>query len=96
MTQKTVLVTGGNSGIGLAVAREAARRGARVCIASRNAQRSAQAKAEIEQAVPGAQVETWQLDLGSLAAIRAFATGFLAAHPVLDVLVNNAGTNLET
>lgn len=96
MSRRTVLVTGGNSGIGLAIAHEAARRGARVCIASRNERKSAEAKAAIEQATPGAEVETWKLDLGSLDAIRAFARDFLAKHGTLDVLVNNAGTNLET
>ncbi|MFZ5756171.1 MAG: SDR family NAD(P)-dependent oxidoreductase [Pseudomonadota bacterium] len=96
MARKTVLITGGNSGIGLAIAHEAAARGARVCIASRDQQKSAAAKAAIEKAVPGAEVETFRLDLGSLEAIRAFAAEFLQKHPVLDVLVNNAGTNLET
>lgn len=96
MTRRTVLITGGNSGIGLATAHEAARRGARVCIASRDQQKSAAAKAAIEQAVPGAEVELYRLDLGSLAAIRSFAGEFLARHATLDALVNNAGTNLET
>lgn len=96
MSRKTILVTGGNSGIGLAIAHEAARRGARVCIASRNERKSAEAKADIERATPGAEVETWKLDLGSLDAIRRFAAEFLAAHDSLDALVNNAGTNLET
>jgi len=96
MPRKTLLVTGGNSGIGLAIAHEAARRGVRVCIASRDMQKSAAAKAAIEQATPGAEVEVWKLDLGSLAAIREFASAFLARHDTLDVLVNNAGTNLET
>ena len=96
MQGKTVLVTGGNAGIGLAIAHEAAKRGARVCIASRNEQKSAAAKAAIEQATPGAVVETYRLDLGSLDAIRAFAGEFLAKHDSLDALVNNAGANLET
>lgn len=96
MQRKTLLVTGGNSGIGLAIAHEAARRGVRVCIASRDQQKSAAAKAAIEQATPGAEVETWKLDLGSLDAIREFAAAFLARHDSLDALVNNAGTNLET
>jgi NAD(P)-dependent dehydrogenase (short-subunit alcohol dehydrogenase family) len=96
MSRKTLLVTGGNSGIGLAIAHEAAQRGVRVCIASRDMQKSAAAKAAIERATPGAEVEVWKLDLGSLAAIREFAAAFLARHSTLDVLVNNAGTNLET
>lgn len=96
MAIKTVLITGGNSGIGLACAHEAATRGARVCIASRDQKKSEIAKAAIEKAVPGAQVELFRLDLGSLAAIRAFAAEFLAKHDTLDALINNAGANLET
>lgn len=91
---KIVLVTGGNSGIGLAIAHEMARRlpaGSVLCLASRNRQKMESARAEILARAPGAIVELYELDLASLAKIRAFATDFLARHPRLDVLVNNAG-----
>lgn len=91
MQRKTVLITGGNSGIGLAIAHEVAARGARLCLACRDQQKARQAIAEIQARTPGAEIELYALDLSSFARIRAFAGEFLAKHPVVDVLVNNAG-----
>lgn len=88
---KTVVITGGNSGIGLATAHELARRGARVCLACRDQAKAQAARTEILAAVPGAQVEVYKLDLASFDAIRRFVADFSAAHDRLDVLVNNAG-----
>jgi NAD(P)-dependent dehydrogenase (short-subunit alcohol dehydrogenase family) len=47
--------------------------------------------AEIRAATPGAQVEVGALELGSLPSVRAFAEATLAKHPVIHLLVNNAG-----
>lgn len=96
MNKKTVLVTGGNSGIGLAIAHAFAERGARVCIASRNAKKSEAACESIRRATAGAEVEHFSLDLASFAAIRAFAQEFMGKHETLDVLVNNAGAYFDT
>ena len=91
MQGKTVLITGGNSGIGLAAAHDFAARGARVCIACRDQAKARQALAEIRARTPGAELELYSLDLASFDRIRRFTGEFLAAHPVVDVLVNNAG-----
>lgn len=91
MQRKTVLITGGNSGIGLAIAHEVAAQGARLCLACRDQQKARRAIAEIQQRTPGAEIELYALDLSSFANIRAFAGEFLAKHPVVDALVNNAG-----
>lgn len=89
---KTVLITGGNSGIGLAIAHEMASRGnVRLCLASRDLKKTEAARDAIRAKAPGTEVECWSLDLGSLDGIRAFAKEFLAKHGRLDVLVNNAG-----
>lgn len=88
---KTVLITGGNSGIGLAAAHELAARGATVCLACRDQTKAAQARSEILQRTPGAQVELYALDLASFAKIRAFVETFAQRHDRLDALVNNAG-----
>jgi NAD(P)-dependent dehydrogenase (short-subunit alcohol dehydrogenase family) len=89
---RTAVVTGANSGLGLATARELARAGASVTLACRSTDRGATAAREIEAAVPGgAAVEVAALDLGSLASVQAFAERFLAAHEGLDLLINNAG-----
>jgi NAD(P)-dependent dehydrogenase (short-subunit alcohol dehydrogenase family) len=91
MTDKTVLITGGNSGIGLCIAHELAQRGATVALACRNQAKAAAARHEILQRTPGAKVELHELDLASFDKIRRFATAFSAKHGKLDALINNAG-----
>ena len=88
---KTVVITGGNTGIGLAIAHELAARGATVCLACRNAPKAEAARADILRAHPGATVEVYSLDLASFAHIHRFVAEFTARHPRLDVLINNAG-----
>jgi NAD(P)-dependent dehydrogenase (short-subunit alcohol dehydrogenase family) len=82
------VVTGANSGLGLATARELARAGARVVMACRNMAKGEAARREIEAAAPGAALELEQLDLSSLDSVRAFA-GRIGGG--LDLLINNAG-----
>lgn len=88
---KIVVITGGNSGIGLAMAQEIAAQGARICLACRNQDKAAQARDLILARTPGAEVELYALDLSSFASIRAFALALGERHPHVDVLVNNAG-----
>ncbi len=83
MDGRTVVVTGANSGIGLAAAQELARVGAHVVLAVRDPERGERAAG----AVPGDR-EVRQLDLADLASVRAFAEAW--SGPI-DVLVNNAG-----
>lgn len=87
---KSVLVTGANSGIGLATAAELARRGATVTITARNDTKGRQAAEQIERTT-GASVAVRLLDLSELDSIRSFVTGFEGDHTRLDVLINNAG-----
>src|SRR5512134_595124 len=97
LTGKVVIVTGANSGLGLESAKALARKGATVVMAVRNLQKGEQARAEITQAapgvppVPGAQLDLMQLDVGSLAAVAAFASAFKVKYGRLDILMNNAG-----
>jgi NAD(P)-dependent dehydrogenase (short-subunit alcohol dehydrogenase family) len=97
MTDKTVLITGGNTGLGLETAVALAQFGARVVITSRDTGRGDTARKEIvdRAGVDADRVEVMALDLASTASIRAFAADFLAGHPRLDVLVNNAGLILS-
>jgi NAD(P)-dependent dehydrogenase (short-subunit alcohol dehydrogenase family) len=83
LDERTVLVTGANSGIGLIAARELGRAGARVILAVRDPARGEQAAATI----PGVH-EVRRLDLADLASIRSFAGDW---EGDLHVLVNNAG-----
>jgi NAD(P)-dependent dehydrogenase (short-subunit alcohol dehydrogenase family) len=91
LTGKTVVVTGGNSGIGLEAARQLAGKGATVVLACRDVAKAANAAADIQRTHAGAKVETMALDLASLASVRDFAARLSAAHPRVDVLCNNAG-----
>ncbi|MFI2437517.1 oxidoreductase [Streptomyces sp. NPDC018693] len=87
-SDRLVVVTGGNGGIGYVTARELARRGAHTVLACRDDGRAARAVARLRAEVPGARVEARRLDLADLASIRAFAAAW--DHDRLDVLVNNA------
>lgn len=89
---KRVVITGASGGIGLAAARELARRGALLTLVARSAARGAAAAAEVRDAArDGADVEVVHADLSSQAAVRRLAADVLARHQRVDVLVNNAG-----
>jgi NAD(P)-dependent dehydrogenase (short-subunit alcohol dehydrogenase family) len=88
---QTYLVTGGNTGIGLATARELARRGGRVFVACRSEAKGSHAVASIVAATGNASVSFLPLDLADLASVRACADAFLATGQPLNVLINNAG-----
>src|SRR5262245_29507978 len=91
LTGKVVLVTGGSSGLGQETARALAAHGAHVTLTARNKEKGEAVAAEIRSSTGNDHVEVEDLELGSLASIRAFAKRFLPRHPSLNVLVNNAG-----
>src|SRR5688572_33374287 len=84
---RTAVVTGANSGLGLVTARELARAGASVVMACRNLDKGHAAVDQVRAAVPDAQVQLDELDLASLASVRAFADRFTATHDGLDLLI---------
>ena len=91
LTGKVAVVTGGNGGLGLEVARELARKRAHVVIAARDAAKTAAARAAITTEIPDASLEIHPLDLASLDSVVEAAAAVLREHEVVDVLVNNAG-----
>ena len=91
MQGKTVLVTGGNTGIGKATVVALARLGARVVFTSRDRAKGEAALAEARSQSGSDAIECMNVDLASFRSIRAFAEAFLARYDVLHVLVNNAG-----
>ena len=95
LTEKTVLITGGNTGLGLETAVALGALGASVTFTSRDVDRGEAARREIVERSGADDVEAMALDLASVASIRSFAEAFLAAHPRLDILVNNAGLILS-
>lgn len=88
---RAAVVTGANSGIGYAAARELARRGAHVVLACRSPERGAAALERMSSEVPDGSVELIRLDLGDLGSVRDFAKAYARASDRLDLLVNNAG-----
>jgi len=91
LSGRTALVTGANGGLGLETARALARAGAHVVMAARNGEKAAAAEKRIRAETPAASLEIVPLDLASLASVREAAERVAAAHPRLDLLVNNAG-----
>ncbi len=87
---KSVLITGGNTGIGKATAVALAQLGAHVTIACRNAERGESARADIAR-ISGRDADLVRLDLASLASVRQTADELDAADRRFDVLINNAG-----
>jgi NAD(P)-dependent dehydrogenase (short-subunit alcohol dehydrogenase family) len=91
MHGKTVVITGGNSGIGKAAAVDLARAGARVVITARSQERGTAAMADIVAASGSEHVELSVFDLADLSSVRAGAADLLERCPQIDVLLNNAG-----
>jgi NAD(P)-dependent dehydrogenase (short-subunit alcohol dehydrogenase family) len=88
---KTVIVTGGSSGMGKAIAERLCREGANVVISGRNAERLEAAKAEMENL--GGQVLTFQMDVREIDQVEAMVRKTKETFGRIDALVNNAAGN---
>lgn len=95
MSGKTVVVTGGNSGIGLETAAALAAAAARVVITARNEDRGREALDRLNASSPKVPVELVLFDLANLQSVRQGAAELLERCPRIDVLVNNAGLMLS-
>jgi retinol dehydrogenase 12 len=91
LSGRTFLITGGNTGIGLATATDLAGQGGRVYLACRSAQKGAAAVAQIAADTGNDEVRFLPLDLADLASVSTCARSFLAFGEPLHVLINNAG-----
>ncbi len=91
---KVAVVTGGNGGIGKAIARGLAAAGADLAIAARNETKTEEAVREIQEEF-GTKVIGVKVDLQQEAQIRAMAAKVLETFGRIDILVNNAGTNIR-
>lgn len=88
---KTIIVTGGNSGLGYESVKAFAQSGAKVVLACRDIIKGEKAKSEIMKAKPLGEIVVMKIDLMDLKSIRAFAQQFKSDFTQLDVLMNNAG-----
>jgi len=90
LTDKIIIVTGANSGIGKAASIQLAQTGAVVIMACRNAERGAQALEDVRKAADSSRVALMLVDMSSQASIRQFVEQFKAQYQRLDVLIHNA------
>jgi len=95
MEGRTVVITGGNSGIGKATAVALARAGAHTVITARSEARGRQALADIRRTSGSDAVDLVLFDLADLASVRDGAAELLERYAQLNVLVNNAGLVLS-
>jgi len=91
LKNKTILITGGNSGIGFEAALMLAQKDATVIIASSNLEKSNQAVERIKKETSNEDIVAMSLNLGSKKAIKAFVKKFSASYERLDILINNSG-----
>jgi NAD(P)-dependent dehydrogenase (short-subunit alcohol dehydrogenase family) len=86
-----VIVTGGNSGLGLEAEKVFAHKNAKVILACRSVEKGEIAKNSIVTLYPNADITVYSLDLADLESIKSFATKILQSLDKLDILLNNAG-----
>ena len=95
MADRTVVITGGNSGVGKATAVALAASGNRVVITARSRPRGEEAIADIRRDAGSDAVDLAVFDLADLGSVRAGAADLLDRFESIHVLVNNAGVVLS-
>jgi len=93
LTGKVALITGGNGGIGLGMARGLAKAGANIVVAARNAEKSASAVQELQTL--GVQATFISADVTSEGSVNALLQQAVQQFGRLDILVNNAGVTVR-
>ena len=96
MTDKVVIITGANRGIGKEAAKEIAKLGAKVYMACRSLDLANEARDEIIKETKNEKVFVLELDLASVESINKFVKSFKEKQNGLDVLINNAGISSRT
>jgi NAD(P)-dependent dehydrogenase (short-subunit alcohol dehydrogenase family) len=91
LSGRRIVITGTSSGLGFETARAMASKGAAITMLARNVEKNEAAAGQLREQVPGADLETREIDLTSFGSVRACAEGILEAHDKIDVLINNAG-----
>lgn len=91
MTGKTVVITGGTSGIGQVAAEVLAGMGARIVLVARDAARGKETMARLREKNPAANHTAHYADLSRLSEMKRAGQEIAATEPRIDVLINNAG-----
>jgi NAD(P)-dependent dehydrogenase (short-subunit alcohol dehydrogenase family) len=91
MHNKTVLITGANSGVGFVTATRLAEAGAEIVMVCRDPRRGDEARGRIAETATGPPPQLFIADLSSQEEIRDLARDIHSAHDRIDVLLNNAG-----
>ncbi|CAD5110778.1 DgyrCDS144 [Dimorphilus gyrociliatus] len=87
---KTVVITGGSSGLGLETARNLCSRGARVIIGCRDKKKAEEALIDVKSSCKSALVSYFHLDLASLSSVRKFVQELKDSNIRVNILINNA------
>ena len=90
---KVALVTGGNGGIGLGMARGLAKAGACIFVAARNEEKSAAAVQDLQSL--GAEAFAVQVDVSDEKSVGEMVTTIVRQCSSIDILINNAGMNIR-
>ena len=91
MRGKTVVITGGTSGIGEVVAEKLAKRGARIILVARDKTRGEATLARLRNRAPGVAHSIYFADLTRIAEMKRVAAQIADQEQRIDVLINNAG-----
>ena len=96
MKGKTVVVTGGTSGIGEVTAEKLAEMGARIVLVARDRSRGEGTLARLREKAPGLAHTVHYADLTRISEMKRVAAEVAEVEPRIDVLVNNAGAMFST
>lgn len=88
---KIAIITGANTGLGYETTLGLAQKEVKVIMACRNERKAENAKSQIKETLPDADLDIQMLDLSSLSSVHAFAEYFKHKYDKLDLLINNAG-----
>jgi retinol dehydrogenase 12 len=96
MRGKTVVITGGTSGIGEVAAEKLAKMGARIVLVARDKSRGDATLARLRKTAPDGAHSMYVADLARLAEMKRVAAQIAHHEPLIDVLINNAGALFST
>jgi len=95
LQNQIAVVTGGNAGIGRAIALKLAEEGAKVAILGTNAETGAEAAGDLQRVFPSSEAKFYQVDVSQTAGVDATIKSVLDDFGQIDILVNNAGVTAD-